>query len=104
MERLKTLSISLFVIDEAHCISQWGYDFRPDYMKLGEVRGKLGNPLTLALTATATKEVIQDMVGSLKLDSCKKIVYSVDRPNIAISVNRVENHQDKWDSLHRLCY
>ena len=75
--------------------------FRPDYMKLGEVREKLGNPLTLALTATATKEVIQDMVGSLKLDNCKKIVYSVDRPNIAISVNRVENHQDKWESLHR---
>ena len=53
---LKKLNISLFVIDEAHCISQWGYDFRPDYLKLGDVRKSLGQPLTLALTATATTE------------------------------------------------
>ena len=47
------------MIDEAHCISQWGYDFRPDYIKLGDVREKLDHPLTLALTATATIEVIR---------------------------------------------
>lgn len=99
MDRLKALNICLFVIDEAHCISQWGYDFRPDYMKLGEVRGELGNPLTLALTATATKEVIKDMIESLKLESCQQIIFSVDRPNIAISVHRIDDYHDKWNYL-----
>ncbi|WP_338470128.1 RecQ family ATP-dependent DNA helicase [Niallia sp. XMNu-256] len=102
MDRLKMLKkISLFVIDEAHCISQWGYDFRPDYMKLGEVREKLGFPLTLALTATATKDVIEDIIQSLRLDNCQQIVFSVDRPNIAMSVLRIENHQDKWNVLYK---
>lgn len=57
MKKLQGLDISLFVVDEAHCISQWGFDFRPEYSKLGEFRRKLGNPLTLALTATATKKL-----------------------------------------------
>ena len=65
IDMLKKLNISLFVIDEAHCISQWGYDFRPDYIKLGDVRKSLDQPLTLALTATATIEVIHDIIESL---------------------------------------
>src|SRR3954463_3298693 len=97
---LEQLTISLFVIDEAHCISQWGYDFRPDYLKLGEVRCKLGKPLTLALTATATKQVIQDIIHSLQLEECKQILFSVDRPNIILSVEKIENFQEKWTVLH----
>ncbi len=100
IDRLKKLTISLFVIDEAHCISQWGYDFRPDYLKLGEVRLKLGQPLTLALTATATTEVIQDIIDSLQLDHCNKHLFSVDRPNIALTVKKTESLQDKWKQLY----
>lgn len=100
IERLKKLSIVLFVIDEAHCISQWGYDFRPDYLKLGDVRQKLGQPLTLALTATATKEVIHDIIDTLRLDQCKEHLFSVDRPNIALSVEKTDNLQHKWKRLY----
>lgn len=100
MDSLSRLPISLFVIDEAHCISQWGYDFRPDYLKLGDVRRKLGQPLTLALTATATKQVIQDIIHSLQLEECKQVLFSVDRPNIALAVEKIENHQEKWTNLY----
>ncbi len=79
----------MFVIDEAHCISQWGYDFRPDYLKLGLIRQKLNNPVTLALTATATEEVRQDIMKSLGIEGWKEYVYSVDRPNIAITVEKL---------------
>lgn len=96
---LKKLKIALFVIDEAHCISQWGFDFRPDYIKLGDARQKLGNPLTLALTATATKQVIKDILQSLKLEECKQYLLSVDRPNIAISIKTCERQQKKWETL-----
>lgn len=98
---LRKLNLALFVIDEAHCISQWGYDFRPDYLKLGEIRVQLGEPLTLALTATATSEVIRDIITSLKLKTCRQHLYSVDRPNIALAVERVGEHQDKLTILLR---
>ncbi len=62
--------LSLLAIDEAHCISQWGHDFRPEYLRLGEVRQQLGDPLTVALTATATAQVRQDIVRSLVLQRC----------------------------------
>ncbi|WP_071459999.1 RecQ family ATP-dependent DNA helicase [Bacillus massilinigeriensis] len=87
--RMKELEIALFVVDEAHCISQWGYDFRPDYARLGDVRENLGNPITLALTATATSEVRADIARQLHLDDWEEIVYSIDRPAIAISVEQV---------------
>lgn len=100
--KLKELDIALFVIDEAHCISQWGYDFRPDYLKLGEVREKLGNPLTLALTATATPEVKDDIVASLFLKDWREFVYSVDRPNISISVEIINSFDEKKERLIEL--
>ena len=97
---LKKLNLSLFVIDEAHCISQWGYDFRPDYLRLGEVRGKLGNPLTLSLTATATKEVVDDIIQSLLLENCQQYLFSVDRPNIALAVEQTNSSQEKLNLLY----
>ena len=99
---LKKLNISLFVIDEAHCISQWGYDFRPDYIKLGVVRKSLNDPLTLALTATATVTVRNDIIKLLMLEECKQFVFSVDRPNIAISVVQMKGYQEKWGNLYQM--
>ncbi|AYV66893.1 ATP-dependent DNA helicase [Niallia circulans] len=99
IDQLQKMEISLFVIDEAHCISQWGYDFRPDYQKLGEIRQKLNNPLTLALTATATEAVREDIIKSLHLEMVEEIIYSVDRANIAINIEEVSHVQEKVDKL-----
>lgn len=86
LDHIKKLKLSLFVVDEAHCISQWGYDFRPDYSQLGNVRKFLNEPVTLALTATATKEVREDIKTTLSLENVKELIFSVNRPNIAIQV------------------
>jgi len=95
IRRLKEMTISLFVVDEAHCISQWGYDFRPDYSKLGEIRRRLGGPLTLALTATAPHRVREDIVMSLELENAFKVEASIDRPNIAMYVEQIDAYRDK---------
>ena len=95
VKRIKDLDISMFVVDEAHCISQWGYDFRPDYLKLGNIRKLIGEPLTLALTATASKEVRQDIAEKLHLCDWKEVVYSVDRPSISLAVEHVSHFQEK---------
>jgi ATP-dependent DNA helicase RecQ len=95
IRKLQALSISLFVVDEAHCISQWGYDFRPDYSKLGEIRQKLGNPLTLALTATATAKVRDDIITSLGIKNITRVESSVDRPNIAFYLEKVTDYFSK---------
>jgi ATP-dependent DNA helicase RecQ len=88
LNKLKQISLALFVVDEAHCISQWGLDFRSDYLFLGAAREELGNPLTLALTATATSAVMRDIIGSLHIDGNDLNVFegAVDRPNIYYKV------------------
>lgn len=88
INRLVRLKIALFVVDEAHCISQWGMDFRPDYLKIGEVKEKLGNPPTMALTATATEQVRSEIKSSLKMngENLKEIIYSVNRDSIKLKV------------------
>jgi ATP-dependent DNA helicase RecQ len=96
---LKMSSISLFVVDEAHCISQWGHDFRPDYSKLGYVRQYIGNPPCLALTATATNDVIKDIIECLQLNPLKTHLFSIDRPNIAVVVEKTNSVEEKLEQL-----
>ena len=100
--KLQTMHISLIVADEAHCISQWGFDFRPDYLKLGVIRNLIGNPLTLALTATASKEVREDIAEKLHLDEWNEVVYSVDRPAISLVVEHVSHFQEKIERTMEL--
>ena len=92
-QKLIQQKIVLFVIDEAHCLSQWGIDFRPEYLKIAQVQQELDYPLTLALTATATSKVRQEIQEELFSFSTqtKEIVYSVDRPNIGLIVECVED-------------
>ncbi|MGG3470822.1 ATP-dependent DNA helicase RecQ [Neobacillus pocheonensis] len=99
LRKLSELTISLFVVDEAHCISQWGFDFRPDYSKLGDIRRKLGEPLTLALTATATKQVRRDIIQSLGIDNLRKVESTIDRPNIALMVEELTDYHEKQNRV-----
>jgi ATP-dependent DNA helicase RecQ len=90
--------LSLLAIDEAHCISQWGHDFRPEYLRLGEVRKQLGEPLTIALTATATPEVRRDIVRNLELKDPAIHVTGFDRPNLSyqsIVFTKAKNKQEE---------
>jgi ATP-dependent DNA helicase RecQ len=93
------LKPSLFAIDEAHCISQWGHDFRPDYQNLGNVRHDLGDPPTIALTATATAEVRQDITRTLGLSDPSVVVTGFDRPNLSYQSRRVRGKKAKLDTL-----
>lgn len=82
VETLKSAGISLFAIDEAHCISEWGHDFRPDYLQLGPVIEALDRPRILAMTATASPEVRTEIIERLRMDQPKVFVQGFDRPNI----------------------
>ena len=90
-ERLLTRKVSLFVIDEAHCVSQWGHDFRPDYLSLGSIAKRLGRPPILALTATATQEVQDDIVRQLSMHEPNVTITGFARPNLRFEVRRTVN-------------
>ncbi len=99
---LQDLEVPLFVVDEAHCISQWGHDFRPAYLNLGKVIGQLGHPTVLALTATATPAVREDILAQLGIPSVKPIVKGFDRPNLRYEVKRAESESGKLKILREL--
>ncbi|MGZ4660710.1 MAG: RecQ family ATP-dependent DNA helicase [Arthrobacter sp.] len=93
VDRIKALDITLFVVDEAHCVSSWGHDFRPDYLALGHVRAQLGNPPVAALTATASPPVRDEIMERLGMNKPLVLVHGFDRPNISLDV--VRHHEDK---------
>src|SRR5919202_2076457 len=92
---LRRTGVGLFVVDDAHCISEWGHDFRPDYLFLPRVVRDLGNPPVLALTATATPRVRQDILRSLGMREPKIVVTSFNRPNLTYRVLSAREKKDK---------
>ncbi|MFC2948283.1 RecQ family ATP-dependent DNA helicase [Virgibacillus sediminis] len=100
--RLRQLAIDLFVVDEAHCISQWGHEFRPDYLKLGDIIKELNSPPVLALSATATPQVQQDIISSLGKTGIHKHIYPMDRNNIAFCIEPVQDDKEKQSHIIRL--
>jgi len=105
-ERLASVNVSLFVVDEAHCISQWGHDFRPAYLGLGEAVAALGKPPVLALTATAPPKVKDDILAQLRLstpDSQASVIdIGLDRPNLRYHVIKASSERKKQALLLRL--
>ncbi|MCS5736023.1 RecQ family ATP-dependent DNA helicase [Herbiconiux daphne] len=95
VDELRGLGVSLFVVDEAHCVSSWGFDFRPDYLRLGGVIERLGGPRILALTATGSAPVRDDIVERLGLRHPRVFVHGFDRPNVHLAVVRHESEHDK---------
>lgn len=92
---LLSVSWSLFVVDEAHCISQWGHEFRPFYLELADMKKAMGDPICLALTATATHKVQNDILHHLDMKNAEIHIHSVNRPNISIFVECFDDHDQK---------
>lgn len=96
---LSRIQISLFAVDEAHCLSQWGHDFRPDYLYLAEARRQLNPPVTAALTATATPRVQEDIVGLLGLPNAQRVITGFNRHNLALRVYNTRTPEAKQRRL-----
>ncbi len=103
VEKIKKTNISLFAVDEAHCVSEWGHDFRPDYSRLGEFREMIGSPLTLALTATATREVQEDIIRKLHLNfsDVKILHYGIERPNLRLEALDIFDDKEKFEAIKK---
>jgi ATP-dependent DNA helicase RecQ len=95
LDRARRWEVSLLAVDEAHCVSQWGHDFRPAYLRIGGVRPLLGDPPVVALTATATPEVRRDIQLQLGLRDPRSFVTGFDRRNLHWSVRRLRNEEEK---------
>ena len=101
MRTLSEQQITLLAVDEAHCLSQWGHDFRPDYLRLGRVREQLGNPPIVALTATATDAVRADIIEALHLQDPAVIISGFGRANLRFAISPCEGKREKFARIHR---
>jgi ATP-dependent DNA helicase RecQ len=101
IEQIRKVKIDLLAVDEAHCISEWGHDFRPDYSRIGEFRELLGNPLTIALTATATHDVQQDIIKKLHIykNEIKVFHQGIERPNLRLEAVDVFDDKEKLKAM-----
>ena len=94
IEFFKTVKVSFYAIDEAHCISEWGHDFRPEYRKIRQAIDQIGKAPIIALTATATDKVRTDIVKSLGIEDCAEFKSSFNRPNLYYEVRPKKNEED----------
>ncbi|MBC8351161.1 MAG: ATP-dependent DNA helicase RecQ [Planctomycetes bacterium] len=104
LEVIGRRDVRLLAVDEAHCISEWGHDFRPDYTRLGDIRETLGNPTTIALTATATPDVQRDIVRQLALaeNDIRLFHEGIDRPNLRLDVTACWQDDEKLEHILRI--
>jgi len=96
---LKSVELALFAVDEAHCLSQWGHDFRPDYLRMRETLEELDRPQVVALTATATDDVRNDILKHLDLREPFVTISGFSRPNLSFNVTRTGDHSEKYQRL-----
>ena len=103
-EKIKQANISLLAVDEAHCISEWGHDFRPDYSRIAEFRELINNPLTIALTATATPDVQNDIIDKLGLSKDQIKIYhqGIQRPNLRLECADVYDEKETMQQIHEV--
>ncbi len=99
LDAVRRSRLQLLAIDEAHCVSEWGHDFRPDYARLGRFRSQIGNPPTIALTATATTAVQKDIVELLSLRLPKTFITGFARPNLHYEVRNPNTNREKDELL-----
>jgi ATP-dependent DNA helicase RecQ len=100
---IRKARVGMFAIDEAHCVSMWGHDFRPDYLRLRNVIAELGRPQTVALTATATPAVREDIVKQLDMTGALQVVSGFDRPNLFLEVREPSTVAEKVRAIIELC-
>ena len=104
MEGIRGCSVSLLAVDEAHCVSEWGHDFRPDYLRLKEAIAWLQRPCVAALTATATPDVRRDIVDQLGLQNPALFVTGFDRPNLDFRIQEVSGELEKLEAIRALLH
>lgn len=104
VEAIKSVNISMLAVDEAHCISEWGHDFRPDYSRIAEFRELINNPLTIALTATATPEVQNDIIHKLGFTKSEIEIFheGIKRPNLRLETIDIYDEKETLDAIYKI--